>query len=94
MKYNFTKFDNKEYFKNSTTSEVKSLVYKIRNQASESPFLNFDISELILAHLPLTKMNYSKEELKETIFNATWYFKKGNEHKIFDIITEKLKVNS
>lgn len=93
MNYNFTKFDNKEYYKNSTTSEVKSLVYKIRNQASDSPFVNFDISELILAHLPLSKMKYNESGLKETIFNATWYFRKGNEEKTFDIITEKLKAS-
>ncbi|MFL0354805.1 hypothetical protein [Xanthomarina sp. GH4-25] len=93
MKYSFTKFDNKEYYKNSTTSEVKALVYKIRNQASNSPFLNFDISKLIFTHLPLTKMKYNEEELKETIFDATWYFRKGNEEKIFEIITEKLKAS-
>tara|TARA_R100000458_G_C8041198_1_gene92477 strand:- start:149 stop:433 length:285 start_codon:yes stop_codon:yes gene_type:complete len=93
MSYNFAKFDDKDYYKISTTSEVKSLIYKIRKDASDSPYLNFDISDLILAHLPYLKNKNRQDELKETISSAIWYFKKGDENKIFKIIMEKIEAS-
>ncbi|MDP3352438.1 MAG: hypothetical protein Q8S44_01695 [Flavobacteriaceae bacterium] len=92
MSYKFTNFDDKEYFNKSTTSEVKSLIYKIRQDASNSPFLNFDISELILSHFHILNSNYNEKELREIISNAVWYFKKGNKDDVFKNIIDKINL--
>ncbi|WP_343705594.1 hypothetical protein [Flavobacterium sp.] len=90
-KFQFTSFDNKDYLKISTTSNVKSLINKVRRESSSSPFINFDISDLILEHLPYLKIKVEDEALKEIITEATMYFRKGNTEEIFNIIKDKIE---
>jgi len=90
-KFQFTSFDNKEYLKISATPNVKSLINKVRREPSHSPFVNFDISDLILEHLPYLKIKVEDEALKEIITEATMYFRKGSIEEIFNIIKDKIE---
>ena len=88
--FKFTDFDNPVYFKNSTTLEVKSLVNKIKHGAADSPFINFDISDLILSHLPYLRKNFEEQEVKTIVSEAVFYFKKGKKEEIYQDLLEKI----